>query len=41
VEVFLVVLAIVAQVQDRVVGQQAHGPLGVGVIGDMDPAADA
>jgi hypothetical protein len=41
VEVFLPVLAVVAQVQDRVVGQQAHGPLGVGVVGDMDPQGGA
>jgi hypothetical protein len=41
VEVFLAVLAVVAQVQNRVVGQQAHGPLGVGVVGDMDPQGGA
>jgi hypothetical protein len=37
VEVFLPVLAVVAKVDDRMVGQRAHGPLGVGVGGDMDP----
>jgi hypothetical protein len=30
-------LAVVAEVEDSVVGQQADGPFGVGVVGDMDP----
>ena len=41
VEVFLPVLAVVVQVEERVVGQQAHGPLGVSVGGDIDPQGDA
>jgi uncharacterized ferredoxin-like protein len=41
VEVFLPILAVVAQVEDRMVSQQAHGPLGVGVVGDMDPEGGA
>ena len=36
----LAVLAVVAKVEDRVVGQQAHGPLGVGVVGDVHQSAE-
>src|SRR5215213_10694631 len=32
-----VVLAVVADVEDLVVRQSAHGPLGVGLVGDVDP----
>jgi hypothetical protein len=41
VEAFLAFLAVVAQVRNRVVGQQPHGPFGVGVIRDMDPQGGA
>jgi len=32
----LAVVAVVAEMEDLVVGQGAHSPLGVGVVGNMD-----
>jgi hypothetical protein len=37
VDVILAVLAVVADVEDLVVGQGSHGPLGVGLFRNMDP----
>jgi hypothetical protein len=41
VEVVLAVVAVVADVEDLVVGQDTHGPLGVGVVGDVHPERGA
>jgi hypothetical protein len=37
VEVVLAAVAVVAEVEDRVVGQGSDGPFGVGVVGDVHP----
>jgi hypothetical protein len=37
VEVLLAVVAVVAEVEDLVVGQTADGTLGVSVVGNMHP----
>src|SRR5512132_3733523 len=37
VEVLLAAMAVVAEVEDLVVGQSSYGPFGVGVVRDMDP----
>jgi hypothetical protein len=37
VDVLLAVVAVVAEVEDLVVGQGPHRPLGVGLLGDMHP----
>jgi len=37
----LSVVAVVAEVEDLVVGQDSHGPFGVGVVGNMDPEGGA
>jgi hypothetical protein len=34
-------VAVVADVEDWVVGQTTHGSLGVGVVGDVDPQGGA
>jgi hypothetical protein len=41
VDVLLAAVAVVAEVEDRMVGQDADGPLGVGVLGDMHPQRGA
>jgi hypothetical protein len=41
VEVLLAVVAVVAEVEDLVVGQAAHGPVRVGLVGDVDPQGGA
>jgi hypothetical protein len=41
VEVLLAAVAVVAEVEDLVVGQTADSPTGVGVLGDMDPQCGA
>ena len=41
VEILLAAVAVVAEVEDLVIGQDTHSPLGVGVVGDMDPQGRA
>ena len=40
-DVFLTAVTVMAEMQDRVVGQSSHGPLGIGVRGDMHPERGA
>jgi hypothetical protein len=40
-EVLLAVVAVVAEVEDLVVGQAPHSPIGVSVVGDVDPQRGA
>jgi hypothetical protein len=41
VEVLLAVVAVVAEVEDLVLGQAAHGPISVGGVRDVDPQRGA